>query len=252
MSKSLSCLGKAGKGGVWAGPPPAGLRRARGFGSREGAKARRGSSPSRREAHHIESRGECAGFAGNALLRHFLGTFAPLRLCVRSTFFSSVGGAITALSPGSASHYTEAVFRHAILAAVLLLPSCGFSGTESDRVLRQNEIEGFQVADTRLPASATNVRVFETRFQDTLMMLSFEASEADARRFATQILRMPPTRDGVASVDGGDMAPSWWQPRRTPQSEAGSWSSDRQQLNVKLLLVPAGGRATVWLIGGWD
>lgn len=134
--------------------------------------------------------------------------------------------------------------------ALLMLSSC-FAVEGSDRVLQQNEISSFKVADTHLPATASNARVYETRFQDTLMFLTFEASEADARRFATEVLRTPPRHDGFATLSGGDMAPSWWQPRRTPQSEAGNRHDGQQQISLDLLLVPAAGRATVWLRGGW-
>lgn len=139
----------------------------------------------------------------------------------------------------------------AFLAAALLLLSSCFAVEGNDHILQQNEIASFEVAGTRLPATAANARVYETRFQDTLMFLTFEASEADARRFATEVLRAPPTRDGFATLSGGDMAPSWWQPRRTPQSEAGHSNDGQRQISLDLLLVPAAGRATVWLRGGW-
>ena len=138
-----------------------------------------------------------------------------------------------------------------LIAALMCLASC-FAADEDDRTLRQNEIASFRLADVRLPSSAANVRVFTSHFQDTHLFMTFESEESEARRFATEILRAPPTRGGSGPSNGGDLAPSWWEPNPTPNSDAGQWESVERQMNVKLLLVPSTGRTTVWLEAGFD
>ncbi|WP_114953559.1 hypothetical protein [Sphingosinicella terrae] len=134
------------------------------------------------------------------------------------------------------------------LAAAPILSGCGFASLGEDEQRQVADGRGAEVrligTEVRLPSSATEVRLFDRRFQDSLQWVRFEAPLADARRFAEAVIGRPLVLGedpGLAPPEGID----WWFAAYPIGGEGGSRSESRT--TIGLVLQPRGALATVWM-----
>lgn len=136
-----------------------------------------------------------------------------------------------------------------ILVVVPFALGCGACSERSDQV-PPAEIQNIRHLSTGLPLpqSASNVWHFENKFQDAIQLLRFDASLADARRFARAVLRGNPVR-GQPPI--GRMAADydWWIRAYPPGGEGGEFQ-DYPYGEVVLILQPTGDRARIWVLTG--
>lgn len=100
-------------------------------------------------------------------------------------------------------------------------------------------------SDIRLPPSASEVWVYESRFQDADQLLRFDSSLDDARSFSRAVLERPamPGEDPHFTYLG--QGRDWWIREYPAGAEGGV--VNRPGAHRKLVLVPMGGRARIWL-----
>ena len=94
-----------------------------------------------------------------------------------------------------------------------------------------------------LPAEAQAVRAAGEAGMDQLVLLSFEAGDADARAYARQLLGRDPApgQDPGLAYLGDDLP--WWPRTPPPRAEGGEVRRDDNRV-VKLLLAPTPGGPT--------
>lgn len=104
------------------------------------------------------------------------------------------------------------------------------------------------LVDSRpLPPSAANVRMHLRQFQDPQLWVMFDADLEEARAFARKLIGGPlhPVRKvGL----GADDEIAWW-PKSMPAGAEGGEDmiADDAMPAVKVMLLPRGTRATVWV-----
>lgn len=100
--------------------------------------------------------------------------------------------------------------------------------------------------DARLPASATDVWAHEASFLDAYQMLRFDAPLTDARAFARSLLGRDTVRGENPRIQAFGQDFPWWIHNYPDGAEGGSISEGRT--TVKIILVPRGSQACVWML----
>ena len=139
-----------------------------------------------------------------------------------------------------------------LMAAPMLILCCAGCDADYDQVpLEQFQNVRHLSTGLPLPPSASNVWNNEHKFQDATQRLRFDASIADARRFARAILRREPVAGEPELYNmwaNGEL--DWWIDAYPPAGVGGRLN-DYPNGSTFLVLQPMGDRARVW-IATWD
>jgi hypothetical protein len=139
--------------------------------------------------------------------------------------------------------------RFVVLKVTLALIACSCSPAPDDGRVDAAAVRQIQLLNPSapLPPSASNVWFVEKHFLDTYQMVRFDASLADARAFARNLL------DGRSPVRGHDPRLQyfgtdleWWL-RDFPANAEGGAKHDGH-LRAQVVIVPDNERATVWAL----
>jgi hypothetical protein len=131
--------------------------------------------------------------------------------------------------------------------ALLLGCRAGVDQDPRGAPVAQDQVRNIRVLglETGLPPSATQVWLLERHWLDSIQMLRFDASLADARAFTSSVL-------GRETVAGENphlhvfKGYPWWLHNYPKGAEGGSRNEPGH--TVDLVLVPKGERATVWIL----
>lgn len=115
-------------------------------------------------------------------------------------------------------------------------------------ILRKDQLAQFRLLapDRKLPESATDVRVYYRKFQDSALLVRFDAPTADARSFSESLI-------GRSLVPGEDPRLhkrkdlDWWLEGYPAGAEGGEYRIADGRPSVQIVLVPRGSTARVWL-----
>lgn len=134
-----------------------------------------------------------------------------------------------------------------LLAVVALSAGCGGNIANQGQV-PLNEVASVRLlhSEVALPASAANVWINEQTFQDSYQMLRFDASEADARAFVRSVLGRDTIRGEDPHFGEFGRGHDWW--LRDYPADAEGGSSRERHPAVKVVLLPMGDRARIWML----
>jgi hypothetical protein len=129
----------------------------------------------------------------------------------------------------------------------LFSASCGpMLGTDEEQMVKPADISKVQIltSELRLPASARNVRLRHRHFQDSVLLIRFEAPLSDARFFAERLTgRKLHAGAGVSAVKAG--TDDWWLDRYPENGEGAS--SNGSQMSASVILEPGERTGTLWV-----
>jgi hypothetical protein len=121
---------------------------------------------------------------------------------------------------------------------------------EIDVRLSGSELAAFVFLDgkTKLPASASDVRVYENSFQDAFQFVEFSASESEAQRLLEALGGEPPAPGAGAYAFEISMRPDWW-PATYPTNGRGIEVSQTQERpSIQAVMQPGEPKAKVWIM----
>ena len=143
-------------------------------------------------------------------------------------------------------NYARMLKVFAVIFALNLLSGCA-NKADSGVQIPKERVASVDLVDltAKLPRSATNVWLYEARFQDGIQLVRFDASLDEAREFSRNVL-------GQAALPGFDPHfeylghnRRWWLSSFPLGAEGGE--STVEDTRIRLVLRPNRGRARVWL-----
>lgn len=159
------------------------------------------------------------------------------------------GRSVLALAAGGASMAASdkgTVMRHFIPIAAFCSLLCTSCADERNGPLTPAQAARVRVLDTDLPLppTASNVWLHEVEFLDAIQMVRFDAPIVEARTFARRALGHEPVTAAGPSLRGLSNR-DWWLDGMPTVGDGGS--SENVSRSVRIVLVPRGANARVWL-----
>ena len=130
----------------------------------------------------------------------------------------------------------------------MMLPGCDLSQSR-DMQLNAAEVRAFQIdaEPNSLPATATNVRVFEKSFTDKLQLVRFDAPVSEARAFGKAFVGADLSSADVPNIGPFGSNLPWWITSIPHNAEGGEDRRASGRIR-QIVMVQRGDVARIWFV----